>query len=316
MTGEELRYAELADLLVGGPKGDLRLWAGTLILRTLETRGACRYRDGWERLSTHASAPAALASLRAAAAVLSPVERGLLLRTMLLVPWGLVRSDTGLSLNLPDLLAALSDVVGHTACRAAVRSVVEEGERAVSAYPLQGLLPEVRLAEEAFVFQVDPAMFGKSRGPTTRFTVDRLAASVQGFRAGRWESNLRSLVAWWLDALETQEASAMLATLLKGLRAPVKQLRQHALLLGLLDWMASHPEHPRAGEVLERGLVTPVGNVRRTAADLALVLGRRDVLENLAERDPDRGVRKQAQKLLEAGASGGSPVRRRSGDDE
>jgi len=316
MTTDELRYAELADLLVEGSKGHPRRWAGTLILRTLETRGACRYRDGSPRLAGTASVRAALASVRAAAAALSPAEQGLLLRTMLLVPWERLRRDTGLTLKLPELLAALCDVVGHSACCAAVRSVVEDGEEAVSSYPLQGLLPEVRLPEEALVFELDPEVLGKPRGPTQRFTLDRLVVCAQSFHASGSEANLRPLVVWWLDALEAREESAAVDKLLKGLRSPVKRPRQQALLLGLLDWMAGHPEQPRAGAVLERGLKVPVGNVRKTAAELALVIGRRDLLEALAERDPDQGVRRRAQKLLGTSGSAGDLVQRRRQHDE
>ena len=148
MNDDRLRYAELVELLTEGPVGVRRDWAATLVLRMLETRGGCHYRHD-DRLGGEANAQAALASLRIALAALSPPEQGLMLRAMLLVPWEQMRRDTGLSLRLPEILAALSEQVGVPVCVAAVRSVVEHGPEAVRQYPLEGLLPEPRSVQGA-----------------------------------------------------------------------------------------------------------------------------------------------------------------------
>ena len=40
---DRLPYAEFVDFLADGPSGDLRRWASTLVVRTVETRGDCGY---------------------------------------------------------------------------------------------------------------------------------------------------------------------------------------------------------------------------------------------------------------------------------
>jgi len=63
--------------------------------------------------------------------------------------------------------------------------------------------------------------------------------------------------------------------------------------------MCSHPDHPHAGAVLDLGLEGKDGAVRKPAAALAAAMGKADVLEGLIRGDPDKGVRKRAQKLLD-----------------
>ncbi len=306
MNDDRLRYTELVELLTEGPVGARRDWAATLVLRMLETRGGCHYRPD-DRLGGEANAQAALASLRMALATLSPPEQGLMLRAMLLVPWEQMRRDTGLSLRLPEILAALSEEVGAAVCTAAARSVVEQGQEAVSRYPLEGLLPELRQPGHGLVITLDAQERRLLHTSLSEIEIDQLTGAVQCFRALGWESNLRPLVAWWLGTLEVTEADGAVGLLLSGLRRAAKDDQARWRSLGWLDWLAGHPEDPRAGEALAAAKEAARSDVRKAAADLAQALGRWDVVEALAQSDPDRGVRQRAGKMLTHRSRAGSP---------
>jgi hypothetical protein len=68
-----------------------------------------------------------------------------------------------------------------------------------------------------------------------------------------------------------------------------------------------HPEDPCAGDALAAATKVPRGELRKAAADLAKVLGRWDVVEALAQSDPDKGVRQRAGKLLSSRSGSTNP---------
>ena len=296
----------LVEMLTDGPIGSLRGWAATLVLRMLETTGGFRYRTDC-RLGGAAHAQAALASLRAAMAVLYPAEQGLLVRAALVLPWEQVRRDTGLSLRLPEILAALVTEVGASFCKAAAQAVVEQGQNAVRQYRLRGLLPEVRQTGKGLAITLDARDRQLLHTSVSEIEIDRLTVAVQGFQRFGWEANLRPLVAWWLATLERSEADRAVGNLLSDLRGAATDDQARWRSLGLLDWLVGHPDHPRAGEALGAAAEVARGDVRKAAADLAPVLGRWDVLEGLARRDPDKGVRQRAEKLLTSRSASGPP---------
>ena len=230
-----------------------------------------------------------------------------MLRAMLLVPWEQMRRDTGLNLRLPEILAELSEEVGASVCTAAARSVVERGQDAVRRYPLEGLLPEIRQPGQGLVITFDTGELQELHVSPAEIEIDQLISTVQVFRALGWESKLRPLVAWWLGTLEVTEADGAVGLLLSGLRRAAKDDQARWRSLGLLDWLAGHPEDPRAGEALAVAKEAARSDVRKAAADLAQALGRWDVVEALAQSDPDRGVRQRAGKLLAGRGGFGSP---------
>jgi hypothetical protein len=75
----------------------------------------------------------------------------------------------------------------------------------------------------------------------------------------------------------------------------------------LLDWLAGHPEYPRAGEAMAVAKDAARSDVRRAAADSAQALGRWDVVEALAQNDPDKGGRQRAEKMTTRRSGAGSP---------
>ncbi len=306
MNDDQLQYAEIVDLLSNGPTGERRYWAAMVVLRMLETRLGCRYRHG-ERLGGEANARAAIASLRAALAVLCHPEQGLLLRAILLMPWEKVRRSTGLSLRVPELLAALGNDVGASACLAAARSVLEQADDAVRRYPLDGLLPEVRQPGEGMIVTFDAQDFRLLEAGETQVEIDRLTVAVQSFRGLGWEANLRPLVAWHLSALEKGEAERTVTGLCADIPAASRNDQARWRSLGLLDWMAAHRDHPRAGEAMAAGRQSARADVRKAAADTAAALGRWEALEALAREDRDRGVRQRAEKLLANRSGKGEP---------
>ncbi len=303
---DRLRYAELVELLTEGPVGLRREYAAILVLRMLETRDGCHYRPD-DRLAGESNAQAALASLRTALAALSPPEQGLMLRAMLTVPWEQMRRDTGLSLRLPEMLAALSEEVGASVCAAAARSVVEQGQDAVRRYPLAGLLPEIRQPGQGLIIVFDTGELQELHLSTSEIEIDQLTGAVQCFRALGWESNLRPLVAWRLGTLEVTEADGAVRLLLSDLRRAAKDDQARWRSLGLLDWLAGHPDDPRGGEALAAAKEAARSDVRKAAADLAQALGRWEVVKALAQSDPDRGVRQRAGKMLTRRSEAGSP---------
>ncbi len=166
MNTDKLEYADLPELLINGPVGEHRRWAAFLVLRMLETRGGCRYRDD-DRLGGAAHAHTAIGSLRAAVRALSAAEQGLLLRAILTLPWEQLRRSTGLSLRMPEILAELGKDLGVPPCLAAAESVVDQGDDAVRRYPLAGLLPEVRQPGNGLIMSLSPRehrQLGISRG--------------------------------------------------------------------------------------------------------------------------------------------------------
>ena len=54
-----------------------------------------------------------------------------------------------------------------------------------------------------------------------------------------------------------------------------------------------------ADDLLRLGLDGRTGAVRKTAAELAAAMKRTEVLEDIAQRDPDGKVKKRAEKLLQ-----------------
>ena len=305
MGEDDLRYAELVDFLAAGPTADQRVWAAMLVLRTIETRGGCSYRNH-QRLTGVACARAATRSLLTATDVLSPPERGLLLRAVLVVPWTRVLRDTGLSVRMPEIIGVLRKGAGAPACLAAAQSVIERGDDAVRRYPLDGLLPEVRRPGDGLVFEFDAQQRRQLGIPAGCIEIDRLTAAVQGFSGHAWEANLRPLVAWWLAAQAPGKADRALRKLTRALRADTKDEGARSQLLGLLDWMVEHPEHAGACEALDRAVEASHAAVRNAGADLALAMGRDHVLATLADRDPNGSVRRRAEKLLASGRRKGT----------
>jgi hypothetical protein len=306
MNKDKLQYADLLELLIDGPVGEHRRWAAFLVLRMLETRGVCPYRDE-SRLGGLEHAQTAIASLRAAVRVLSESERGLLLRTVLLASWEGLRRGTGLSLRVPEILDEFVEDLGISPCLAAAQSVIERRNDAVRRYPLDGLLPEVRRPGEGMIVTFDAResrILGASVGP---IEIDRLTIAVRSFHASGWEANLRPMVAWWLETQGQKEADHVARRLLADLRRAAQDEEARWRALGLLDWLAVHPDHPRAGEAMSVARGIARSEVRKAAADLAAVLGQWAVLEGLALNDRDRGVRQRAAKLLSRGRSQGWP---------
>jgi hypothetical protein len=88
---------------------------------------------------------------------------------------------------------------------AAIRAVVGKEEKAVSSYPVEGLLPEVRLRKEAVVFDFGPEVFGRKRGPITANPTSRaiLRANVGETSRLPWKGTVVvrpivvSLRGWW-----------------------------------------------------------------------------------------------------------------------
>jgi hypothetical protein len=308
INDDRLRYADLLEFLTNGPVGERRRWAAMLVLRMLEATRSCRYRSE-DRLGGVTHAQAALASLQAAMAVLSRSEQGLLLRTALMVSWEQLRRYTGLSLRLPGILAALGEHVGKAICLTAVQSVFEKGEDAVRLYPLAGLLPELRQPGDGIIITLGARERQQLGISAARIEIDRLTAAVQSFRGSCWEANLRPLAAWWLETMERGEADRAAGGLFSDIRRAAEDEQARWRALGLLDWLADHPDHPRAGEAMTVAREVARSDVRKAAADLAAALGQWEVLEGLARGDRDRGVRQRAEKLLTGrsgpGASGG-----------
>jgi len=308
MNNDGLEYADLLELLTNGPVGGGRRWAAWLVLRMLETKGGCRYRnEGRLRGTEHART--AVASLRTAVRALSVAEQGLLLRAILTLPWEQLRRDTGLSLRVPEILAELGKDLGVLPCLAAAESVVDQGGDAVRRYPLAGLLPEVRQPGSGLIISLGAREHEQLDISADTIEFDRLTVAVQSFRGYGWEANLRPLVAWWIESLDHRDAARVLSGLFPDIRRAAEDEQARWRALGLLDWLVTHADHPRAGEAVTVARQVARADVRKAAADLAAALGQWEVLEGLARSDRDRGVRERAEKLLTGrvgpGASGG-----------
>jgi hypothetical protein len=94
-------------------------------------------------------------------------------------------------------------------------------------------------------------------------------ASTLVVRTLETKGNLRSLVAWWLAALEPTKVEQSVEKLLVGSQAGVEDDGARARLLGLLDWMAAEPNRPRARDALEQALTVTRGDVRPHAIGAA-----------------------------------------------
>ncbi len=296
MSDDHYRTAELVELLVAPRMVDGPRWARALLLRTLETQGWCRYRR--DRLSGRGPALTAALSLRMAYRLLEGADRRLFTRMMLVVPWERVRRDTGLGLRIAEVLQLLSAEAGLAECVEAAHEVVSAGPRVVSGFPLADLLVEER-ATGGMTFRL-PAEARAHLGVTSATVrIDRVQGAVQSFRGRGWEANLRAIVPWWLDALADSELESAVALALHC-AAPTKKDPSAAqyCLLGLADWMSSNPHHPAAGTTLDLCLAASGGAVRKAGTHLASKAGRAEILERLAESDPDRSVRRTAAELL------------------
>lgn len=306
MNNDRLEYADLLELLTNGPSGGRRHWAAWLVLRMLETKGGCRYRhEGRLRGTEHART--AIASLRAAARALSAAEQGLLLRAILTLPWEQVRRSTALSLRVPEILAELGKDLGVLPCLAAAESVVDQGGDAVRRYPLAGLLPEVRQPGSGLIISLSAPEREQLEISADTIEFDRLTVAVQSFHGCGWEANLRPLVAWWIESLDHRDAARVVRGLFPDIRRAAKDDQARWRALGLLDWLVTHADHPRAGEAMTVARQVARADVRKAAADLATALGQWEVLQGLALHDRDRGVRQRAAKLLSHGRGRGWP---------
>ena len=302
LSPDKYKTANLVDLLVACPPGDRVRWAGAIVLRALETGGDCRYRHDEHRLNSASSARAACESMTAAYEALQKTDHPLFLRVMLLMPWEHIVRSTGLPLRVGKVLEVLGDLANPEELAAAVGDVTASGTKAIKKLPLDDVLEEERGPDNAIILGVPPKIRRKL-GIKERFVAhDRLETAVRCFRDSSWEANLRVLVPWWLDAIgEKRSEPAVKKLVARAGRAPQKEeAATHVyLLLGLLDWGITHPGHARAEDLLRLGLDGRTGAVRKTAADLAAAMKRTDVLEDIARRDPDKGVKKRAEKLLQ-----------------
>ncbi len=295
---ERYRYASLVDFLVEPPAEDLKRWAGAFVTRTLQTGGSCIYRHGAKRLGDADFLTNAADALSTAMRVLPAPERAFFIRVLLLVPWEQLYRDTGLQIRAGKVIDVLSAAVGTREFTAAVGSVFESGVDAVKEFPLEGLLAGERCSGTEVVFEL-PETARRLTGVSARtIAFDRLEVAVSMFRPLGWQSNLRLLIPWWLDAAEDRKPPHAVYRLCTAAHLDRDDDVGKFCLLGLLDWMTGHPEDELAPEVLDLGLRGRSGAFRKAAAALAAALGRVDVLEKLKRGDPDKSVRKRAAKLL------------------
>jgi len=297
MDGDTHRTVDFVELLVEPCPADGPRWARALLLRILEMHGSCRYR--YDRLTGKGPATAAALSLREAYRLLDPLDRRLFTRLMLVVPWEGLRRETGLGLRIRDVVQILSVEAGAAECVEAAREVVTAGWQVVNQFPLEGVLVEERAPGSGLTFHLPAAVRNELGLTSGTFTVDRVQSAVRGYHGLGWGPNLRAIVPWWLDALDSRDSDRAIALVLRR-AGSVKEDPDAAqyCLLGIADWMTSTPQHLRSGEVLDLCLSASVGAVRRTAADLASAMGRTEILESLAASDPDRSVRRRAERLL------------------
>lgn len=299
LNEDKYKIAEIVELLMDQPEAERGRWAGAIIFRALESGGHCRYRSGDNRLNDAYFTRLASESLVSAHEVLQEADRPLFLRVLLLVPWELNVRSTGLPLRVGKVLEILGDVAAPTELDAAVKDVIESGPEAVKKLDLDDVLPGERGPGTGLVFELSKADRRKLGVAARRLEFDRLDVAVSNFRPYNWEANLRLLVPWWLDACQPEAHARAVKTLIAGIRRDGASDAGRYRLLGLLDWMCAHPDQPQATTVLDFGLDGKDGAVRKPAAVLAAALHKTDVIEELVRRDPDKGVRKKAQKLLD-----------------
>jgi hypothetical protein len=278
---------------------DRRCWAGAIILRSLATGGDCRYRYDDDRLSNALFTKRACESLVSAHEALRDADRQLFLRVLLLVPWEAIVRSTGLPLRVGNVLDVLSGV-SAAALVTAVNDVIEAGPDAVKALDLDEALPEERGPGTGLVVELSREDRLKVGVTARRLEFDRLEVAVSSFRPHGWEANLRVLVPWWLDASQPEARDRRATSTIRRTRRDGASDAGRYRLLGLLDWMCAHPEQPEAGTVLALGIEGRDGAVRKAAAALAAAMGETEVVEKLVRCDPDKGVMKRAQKLLDA----------------
>jgi hypothetical protein len=295
---EPYEYREFVDFLIDEPGGDSMRWAGAFVMNALRTGGECRYRHGERRLG--GAERIAREALSGAVMALPDGDRALFLRVLLLVPWERHSRDTGLRVGIGEVIDVMRGSAGDAELSSAVGAVIGSGVEAVKGFPTDGLLLHERRPGTEIVFELDEDDRRRAGVTSRRVVFDRLDVAVSNFRPHAWESNLRALVPWWLDSMEADAAGRASGKLVAGARRGLGDDAGTYRLLGLIDWMAAHPDHRLADEVLGIGLEGRAGNVRKAAAALAAALGRTEVLERLMRDDPDKGVRKRAGKLLDA----------------
>lgn len=297
----QIKHAPLEELLVHGPVGDLRYWAGNLTARMLETFGISHRME--DRLRGTSNAALALDSLLAAAAVMTVLERGLFMLAVMLTPWQELRNCVGLTLKLYDIIEALAEEVGRPLCVLAAASVLEHGPDAVCRYPIAGLFPEIRRPGEGTVIRFTPEQC-KKLGLTKRtIEADRLVLAVDAAKHHNWETNLRPLTAWWMANADRVEVDAAIERLLTLSPRSSKCTETYYRWLGLLDWLIVNPEHPRVDTAMRTAMEAPYAPLRKCALNLAAIIERWDVIKSLAVSDPDKKVRQFAlATLFEKGA--------------
>ena len=282
-----------------GEPDDTRPWAAALLLDLLERRGDTGGLRGY-RIDTRAATPMLEESLARALGALNPPERRLLVRTMLLMQWGLVRQAVGLSWKAHAVASLFEDAAAPGEAAEAAGDVIELGRKALSRVPLDGVLDEACKPGEGMVFEIDRNLARRIGTQPGRFEIDRVRAAIQNYRPHNWEVNLRGLLPWWLDRAGDARLDQAVPQFLERVEMGEKAQEAQYLLLGLADWAATRPEYPEADQVLDLVSRGWNGTIRKSAVDLALAMGRAELLRELAEADSDVGVRKRAAKALQA----------------
>jgi hypothetical protein len=160
------------------------------------------------------------------------------------------------------------------------------------------LLPEVRQPGNGLIISLNARERKQLGVSADTIEFDRLTVAVQSFRGYGWEANLRPLVAWWIESLDHRDTARVVRGLFPDIRRATKDEQARWRALGLLDWLVTHADHPRAGEAMTVAREVARADVRKAAADLAAALGQWEVLEGLTRSDRGRGVRERAEKLL------------------
>jgi hypothetical protein len=298
MEDDRYQYGELVDFLMEKPDKDWMRWVGAFVMRTLETGGSCRYRHDSDRLGDACFVNKATDALSTAMKVLPEFDRAFFLRVLLLVPWEQNTRYTGLRMRVGKVIEVLSGSVELQELSAAASAVVESGVDYVKEFPTDDLLVHERRSGTEIVLELSEKDRRKIGVSSRRVIFDRVEVAVSNYRPHGWESNLRVIIPWWLDGIEDEQAGRAVKKLFTGARRGYDDDAGKYRLLGLLDWMTSHPDHQLAPDVLGLGIKGKGGDVRKTAAALALALGRTDVLEKLRRDDLDKWVRNRAEKLL------------------
>lgn len=298
MDEDRYRIAEIVELLTDPPETDVRRWASAFIMRTLETRGHCRYLHGAYRLNDAWSLQLACESLVLAYESLREAERQFFLTLLLLVPWESIVRSTGLPLRVGKVLEVLEGVADPTILSTAAGDVIAAGPETLKRFDIGAILPGERRTEARLVFRLGAEARQTLGVRTRRIELDRLEVALSNFNPYRWETNLRPLVTWWFHAVPPDVNDRSVTRVISLIRSDADNDAGRYRLLGLMDWMRGHPHHPRADAMLEFGLNGRDGALRKAATELAAAMRRTDVLDSLARLDPDKGVRKRAEKLL------------------